>query len=119
MRSSHWELLFLHWAERGWVKLQRTGRKLECIPQWESILGGVYDPGQEASYEGAVEGLTITCPINPLAWAAPASSSTTGPNSAPPGTPPSAAANVRTALGAMGTIGPKPNVEVCAFIIRS
>ena len=21
MRSSHWELLFLHWEERGWVKL--------------------------------------------------------------------------------------------------
>ena len=45
MRSSHWELLFLHWEKRGWVKLQRSGRKLECIPQWESILGGVYDLG--------------------------------------------------------------------------
>ena len=32
MWSSHWELLFLHWEEREWVKLQRTGRKLECIP---------------------------------------------------------------------------------------
>ena len=40
MRGSHWELLFLHWEERGWVKLQRSGRKLECIPQWESIWGG-------------------------------------------------------------------------------
>ena len=52
MRQSHWELCFLHWKEKRWVKLQRSGRKLECIPQWESILGGVYDPGQEASYEG-------------------------------------------------------------------
>ena len=34
MQSYYWELLFLHWEERGWVKLQRTGRKLECIPQW-------------------------------------------------------------------------------------
>ena len=40
MRTSHWELLFLHWKERGGVKLQRSGRKLECIPQWGSILGG-------------------------------------------------------------------------------
>ena len=40
MRGSHGELCFLHWEERGWVKLQRSGRKLECIPQWESILGG-------------------------------------------------------------------------------
>ena len=74
--------------------------------------GGVYDPRQEASYEGAVEGLTITRPIKPLAWAAPATSSTKGPTGAPPGAPPSAAANVRTALGAMGTIGPEPNFEV-------
>ena len=48
MRSSHWKLLFVRWEERGWVKLRRTGRKLECIPQWESILGGVHDLGQEA-----------------------------------------------------------------------
>ena len=70
------------------MKLQRSGRKLECIPRWESILGGVYDPGQEASYEGAVEGLTITYPIKPLGRAAPATSSTTGPTCAPQGTPP-------------------------------
>ena len=101
------------------MKLQRSGRKLECIPQWESITGGVYDPRQEASYEGAVEGLTITRPIKPFARAAPGTSSTTGPTGAPPGAPPSAAANVRTALGAMGTIGPEPDFEVCAFIIRS
>ena len=119
MRSSHWELLILHWEERGWVKLQRTGRKLESIPQWESILGAVYDPVREASYEGAVEGLTITRPIKLLAWAAPATSSTTGPTGAPPGAPPSAAANVRTAVGAMGTIGPEPDFEVCAFRNRS
>ena len=119
MRNSHWELLFLHWEERGWVKLQRSGRKLERIPQWESILGGVYDPGWEASYEGAVEGLTISRPIKPLALVAPATSSTTGPTGAPLGAPPSAAANVRTALGAMGTIEPEPDFEVCAFIIRS
>ena len=119
MQSSHWELLFLHWEERGWVKLQRTGRTLECIPQWESILGGLYDPGREGSYEGAVEGLTITRPTKPLARAAPATSSTTGPTSAAPGAPPSATANVQTALGAMGTIGPKPDFEVFAFIIRS
>ena len=101
------------------MKLQRTGHKLECISQWESILGGVYDPGQEASYEGAVEGLTITRPIKPLARAAPAISSTTGPTGTPPGAPPSAAANVRTALAAMGTIGPEPVFSVCAFITRS
>ena len=119
MRGSHWELLFLHWEESGWVKLQRSGRKLECIPQWESILGGVYDPGQEASYEGTVEGLTITRPIKPLGRAAPATSSTTCPTGAPQGAPPSAAANVRTTLGAKGTIGPELYFEVCAFIIRS
>ena len=119
MRSSHWELLFLHWEERGCVKLQRTGRKLECIPHWESILGGVYDPGQEAPYEGAVEGLTITSPAKPLARAAPATSSTTGPTGAAPGAPASASANVRTALGAMGTIRREPDFEVFAFIIRS
>ena len=118
MRSPHWVLLFLHWEERGWVKLQRTGRKLECIPQWESILGGVYDPGQEASSEGDVEGLTITRPAEPLARAAPATS-TTGPTGAALGAPPSAAANVRTALCAMGTIGPEPDFEVFVFIIRS
>ena len=33
MRGSHGELLFLHWEERGWVKLHPSGRKLECIPQ--------------------------------------------------------------------------------------
>ena len=81
--------------------------------------GGVYDLGQEASYEGAVEGLTITRPIKPLAQASPATSSTIGPSGAPPGAPPSATTNVRTALGAMGTIGPTPDFEVCAFIIRS
>ena len=37
------------------MKLQRSGRKLECIPQWESIFGGLYVPGQVASYQGAVE----------------------------------------------------------------
>ena len=112
MRSSHWELLFLHWEERGWVKLQRSGRKLESIPQWESILGEVYDPGPEASYEGALEVLTINRPSKPLARAAPATSSTTSPPAAPPGAPPSAAANGRTALGAMGTIGPEPDFQV-------
>ena len=30
--GSDWELCFLHWEEKGWVKLQRSGRKLECIP---------------------------------------------------------------------------------------
>ena len=119
MRKSHWELLFLHWEERGWAKLQRTRRKLECIPQWESILGGVIDPGQEASYKGAVEGLPITRPAKPLARAAPATCSTTSPTGAAPGAPPSAAAKVRTALGAMGTIGPEPDFEAFAFIIRS
>ena len=101
------------------MKLQRSGRKLDCIPYWESLLGELYDREQEASYEGAVEGLTISCPIKPLARAAPATSSTTDPTAAPLGAPPSAAANVRTALGAMGTIGPEPVFEVCAFIIRS
>ena len=67
----------------GGKGLQRSGRKLECIPQWESTFGGVYDPGQEASYEGAVEGLTITRPIKPLGRAAPATGSTTAPTGAP------------------------------------
>ena len=98
MRGSHWELLFLHWEERGWVKLQRQELQRQ---------------------EGAVEGLTITRPIKPLGRAAPATSNTTGPTGAPQGTPPSAAANVRTAPGAMGTIGTEPDFEVCAFIIRS
>ena len=79
----------------------------------------MYDPGQEASYEGAVEGLTITRPIKPLARADPGTSSTTGLTGAPPGAPPSVAANVRTAVGAMGTIGREPDFEVCAFIFRS
>ena len=67
MRGSHWEFCFLHWEERVSVKLQRSGRKTECIRQWASNLGGVYDPGQEASYEGTVQGLTITRTIKPLA----------------------------------------------------
>ena len=66
-----------------------------------------------------MEGLTITRPIKPHARAAPATSSTTGPTGAPLGAPPGAAANVRTDLGAMGTIGPEPDFEVCAFPIRS
>ena len=65
------------------MKLQRSGRKLECIPQWETILGVVYDPRQEASYEGAVEGLTITSPIKPLGQATPATCSTMAPTGAP------------------------------------
>ena len=84
-----------------------------------AILGGVYDPGQEALYEGAVEGLTITCPIKPLGWVAPATHSTAAPMGAPQGTPPSAAAHFRIALGAMGTVGLEPDFEVFAFIIRS
>ena len=71
-------------------------------------FGGVYDHGQEASFEEAVEGLTITRPFKPLVRAAPATSSTTAPTGAPKGTPPSAAAHFRTALGAMGTVGPEP-----------
>ena len=82
-------------------------------------LAGSYDPGQEASYEGAVKGLTITRPIKPLGQAAPATSNTTAPTGAPHDTPPSAAANLRTALGAVGTVRPEPEFEVCAFIIRS
>ena len=81
--------------------------------------GGVYDPGQEASYEGTVEGLTITRPIKPLGRAAPATSNTTAPMGAPQNTPPSAAAHFRTILGIMGTVGPEPDFEVSVFIIRS
>ena len=66
-----------------------------------------------------MEGLTITRPIKPLGRAAPATSSTTGPTGAPQGAPSSVEANVRTALGAMGTIGPEPFFEVCTFIIQS
>ena len=115
MRGSHWELCFLHWEEKGWVKLQRSGRKLECIPQWESILCGGY-VGQKAWYEGAVEGLTITCLIKPLGWAAPATSSTAAPMG---GAPPTAAAHFWTALGAMGTVEADTDFEVSVFIIRS
>ena len=79
----------------------------------------MYDPGQVASYEGAVEGLTITRPAKPLARAAPATSSTTGPTGAarapltvqrrmcgPPWAP-------------WGPLEPEPDFEVFAFIIRS
>ena len=48
--------------------------------------GGVYDSGQEALYEGASEGLTITRPIKPLGRAAPATSNTMAPTGAPKGT---------------------------------
>ena len=103
------------------MKLQRSGRKLEGIPSGNPLRGGGggHDLGQEASYEGAVQGLTITRPIKPLGRTAPATSSTTAPTGAPQGTPPSAAAHFRTALGAMGTVGPEPDFEVCALIIRS
>ena len=119
MRGSHWELCFLHWEERGWVKVHRSGRKLESIPQWESILAGVYDPGQEASYEGAVEGLTITRPHQAPWPGTPATKSTTAPTGAPQGTPTSAAAHFQTPLGAMGAVGPEPDFEVSTFIICS
>ena len=113
MPCSNWELIFLHWEERGWVKLQCSGRTLECFPQWESILGGVYDPGQEASCEAAVECLTITRPIKHLGRAAPATRSTKAPTSAPQGTPPSAATNVRTALG---TWGPSDQSQILQYV---
>ena len=75
--------------------------------------------GRRTRTKGALEHLTITRPIKPLGRAAPVTSSTTGPTGAPLGTPPSATTNVRTAMGAVGTIGPRPDFEVCAFIIRS
>ena len=90
-----------------------------CIPQWESIWGGGYDRGQEASYEGTVEGPAITRPIKPLGQAAPATTSTTAPTGAPQGTPPSATGHFWTALGAMGSVELEPDFEVSAFIIRS
>ena len=101
------------------MKWRHSCHNLECIPQWESILGGVYDPRQEASHERAVEGLTITRPIKPLGRAAPTTSSTTVPTGGPHGSAPSAAAHFRTALGAMGTVGPQPDLEVFAFILWS
>ena len=119
MRGSHWELCFLHCEERRWLKLQRSKHKLKCIPQWGSNLGGVYDAGQESSYEGPVEGLTITRPIKPLGRAAPATSCTTAPRGATHGNTPNAAAHFRSTLGAMGTVGPQPDFEVFAFVIRS
>ena len=76
-RDTHWELCFLHWEEKGWVKPQRSSRKLECIAQWESIFEGVYDLGEEASYKGAGEGLTVTGPMKHLGRRAPAGSNTT------------------------------------------
>ena len=45
MRGSHLDVCFLHWEEKGWVKWQRSSRKLEFIPQMGSILRGLYDPG--------------------------------------------------------------------------
>ena len=81
--------------------------------------GGVYDPRQEASYEGAVECLTITLPIKPLGRAAPATSSTRCPYRRPRGTPRTATVHFRAQFGAMGTVGPEPEFEASAFIIRS
>ena len=78
----------------------------------------MYDPGQEASYEGAVKGLSITRPINPLGVAAPATSSTAALAGAHHGAPASAV-HFRTALEAMGSIGPEPNFKVFTFIIGS
>ena len=66
MRSSHWELLFLHWEEQGWVKLQRSGRKLECIPQWESILGGCMTRGKRPRTRGPWRASPSPAPSSPL-----------------------------------------------------
>ena len=79
----------------------------------------MYDFGQEASYEGAVEGLTITRPIKLVGGAFPAASSTTAPAGVPHSAVPHAAAHFRNALGTMGTVGPEPDCEVFAFIICS
>ena len=43
MRGSHCKLCFHHCEEKRWVRLQRLGRKLEGIPQWQSNFRGVYD----------------------------------------------------------------------------
>ena len=112
LRGSHWELCFLDWEKKVWVKLQRSGCKLECIPQWTFIFAGMCDAGEEALYEGSVKGLTITGPIKPLGRAAPATGGTTAPTGAPHSTPPSATAHFWTALGAMGTVGPKPDFKL-------
>ena len=60
MRGSDWELCLIHWEEKRWVHMKRSGPKWECIPQRESIYGRVYDPRKEALCEGGVEGLSIT-----------------------------------------------------------
>ena len=44
---------------------------------------------------------------------------TTAPTGAPRGTPPTTSAHLRTAPGAMGTVGPERDSQVCAIIIRS
>ena len=89
-------------------------------PMGIHFSGGCVPRGRRPRiYEGAVEGLTITRPIKPLGRAAPATSTTTAPTGAAQGTPPSTAVHFRTALGAMGTVGPEPVFEVFAFIIRS
>ena len=65
-----------------------------------------------------MEGPTITCPMKPLGRAA-RSPAAPSPHRRPQGSAHNACANVRTALGATQTIGPEPDFEVCALMIRS
>ena len=66
MRNSHREPLFLHWEERGLVKLQRTGRKFECIPQWEYIFGGCMTRGRRPHTRGPWRASPSPAPSSPL-----------------------------------------------------
>ena len=41
MRGSHWEMLYLHWEERGWVKLERPGASWSASPSGKPFWGAV------------------------------------------------------------------------------
>ena len=65
MPGSHWDLCFLHWEERGWVKQQRSLRKLECIPKWESIFGGCVTRGRRPRTRGPSGASPSPAPSSP------------------------------------------------------
>ena len=101
------------------MKLQRSGRNLECITQWECILGGgCMTRGKRAPTRGPLRASLLPDPSSPFR-ATPANGSTTALTGAPQGSPPSATAHFRTALGAMGIVRPQPVFEVSAFLFRS
>ena len=82
--------------------------------------GEVYDPGQEASYKGPLRASASAAPSSPLAGQ-PRPQATPRPLRAPPGAPLPAQLRISGPpwARAMGTAIPEPDLEVCAFIIRS